>query len=151
MTSPEQKKKDYEKDKERVTILVPGGIKDKWKQLSKEFNFPTVSKFIRKAIDSYININSKQTSFTTISELSHDLKEPLTAIQGILYLLIENNRDTLDWGILTKLNKVVEHSMILKKIIDKTLEDFQVKHNKHDILIVDDDSSTNKILIDFFH
>jgi len=142
--------KIYEKDKERITILVPEETKNRWQNHIKESNISTISKLVRRSVDFYIEYGSKQNPMTTISKLSHDLKEPLTAIKGYTHLLIENYKDKLEWGILTKLKEVFDQCLILEEKINSTLDQNKNKVFQYDILIVDDDVTTNKVLIDFF-
>jgi CheY-like chemotaxis protein len=82
--------------------------------------------------------------------LSHDLKEPLTAIKGFSHLLIENYKDQLDWDVLTKIKEVFDQSLNLEEVIRGALDDYKSEKKEYDILIVDDDASTNKVLVDFF-
>jgi CheY-like chemotaxis protein len=138
------------KEKERITILVSEERKDRWLEFSKDKNFSTLSKLIRKSVESYIESSFRQSPTTTISKLSHDLKEPLTAIKGFSHLLIENYKDKLDWSALSKIKEVYDQSVILERIIANALIEFQEGSQDYDILLVDDDSSTNKVLIDFF-
>ncbi|MFX1344333.1 MAG: two-component system response regulator [Promethearchaeota archaeon] len=78
------------------------------------------------------------------------MKEPLTAIKGFSHLLIENYKDQLDWDILTKIKEVFDQSLNLEEIIKGALDNYKSEKNEYDILIVDDDTSTNKVLVDFF-
>ena len=140
--------KIYEQDKERITFLASEEDKRSWYEFMKKKEFTTFSKLIREAIAYYIESDIANLSNKTISDLSHDLKEPLTAIKGFTHLLIENYKDKLDWEILTKIKSVYDQSLILERIINDAL----VRGNKEeiDILIVDDDESTNKVLTDLF-
>ncbi|MHA2258798.1 MAG: response regulator [Promethearchaeota archaeon] len=140
--------KIYEADKERITFLVSEGTKNKWQEFMKLQNFSTFSKLIRKAIEYYIQVSTKQLSVKTVSDLSHKLKEPLTTIKGYSHLLIESYRDKLDWEVLSKIKDVYDQSLILEKIINEALA--TDKKEQIDILIVDDDESTNKVLADIF-
>ena len=140
--------KIYEQDKERITFLASEEDKRGWYEFMKKKKFTTFSKLIREAIAYYIDSDIAILSNKTISDLSHDLKEPLTAIKGFTHLIIENYKDKLDWEILTKIKSVYDQSLILERIINDAL----VRGNKEeiDILIVDDDESTNKVLTDLF-
>ena len=140
--------KIYEQDKERITFLASEEDKRSWYEFMKKKEFTTFSKLIREAIAYYIESDIANLSNKTISDLSHDLKEPLTAIKGFTHLIIENYKDKLDWEILTKINSVYDQSLILERIINDAL----VRGTKEeiDILIVDDDESTNKVLTDLF-
>lgn len=140
--------KIYEQDKERITFLTSEEDKRNWYEFMKKKKFTTFSKLIREAIAYYIDSDIANLSNKTISDLSHDLKEPLTAIKGFTHLIIENYKDKLDWEILTKIKSVYDQSLILERIINDAL----VRGTKEeiDILIVDDDESTNKVLTDLF-
>lgn len=78
------------------------------------------------------------------------MKEPLTSIKGLTYLLIENYRDKLDANILFILKDIFDQSEILESIINDTLVNYKPKELKYDILIVDDDDGTNKVLDKYF-
>ena len=140
--------KIYEQDKERITFLASEEDKRSWHEFMKKKKFTTFSKLIREAIAYYIDSEIINFSNKTISNLSHDLKEPLTAIKGFTHLIIENYKDKLDWEVLTKIKSVYDQSLILERVINDAL----VRDPKGviDILIVDDDESTNKVLIDLF-
>jgi CheY-like chemotaxis protein len=140
--------KIYEKNKERITFLVSEGTRIEWQKFMVKQNFSTFSKLIRKAIAHYIETSENQLSTKTISELSHNLKEPLTTIKGYTHLLIESYRDKLEWEVLSKIKDVYDQSLLLERIINETLD--TNKMEEIDILIVDDDASTNKVLSDIF-
>lgn len=140
--------KIYEKNKERITFLVSEGTRIEWQKFMEKQNFSTFSKLIRKAIAQYIETSENQLSVKTISNLSHRLKEPLTTIKGYTHLLIENYRDKLGWEVLSKIKDVYDQSLILERIINEALD--INKMEEIDILIVDDDVSTNKVLADIF-
>jgi len=138
------------KEKERITILVSEEIKNKWQDFSKNKNYSTLSKFIRESVEFFIDYSLKPKPITTLSKLSHDLKEPLTSIKGFSHLLIENYRDKLDWNTLSKIKEVYDQSLILEEIITTALDNSHYGKLEYDILLVDDDASTNNVLIDFF-
>lgn len=140
--------KIYEQDKERITLLVSEDIKNEWQDFMKTQRFSTLSKMIRKAVNHYIKDISNQVSVKTIKKLSHNLKEPLTTIKGYTHLLIENYKDKLEWDVLSKIKDVYDQSIILEKAIDDALG--TSKKETIDILIVDDDILTNRVLNDIF-
>lgn len=143
-------KKNKTEEKERITILVSEETKNRWQDFSKNKKFSTLSKLIRKSVEFFIDFSSNPNPLTMLSNLSHDLKEPLTVIKGFSHLLIENYRDKLDWGTLSKIKDVYDQSLILEGIITNTLDNYQHGKREYDILLVDDDISTNKVLIDYF-
>ncbi|MHA2034860.1 MAG: response regulator [Promethearchaeota archaeon] len=140
--------KVYEMNKERITFLVSEGTRNEWQKFMEKQNLSTFSKLIRKAITYYIETSENQLSVKTISNLSHNLKEPLTTIKGYTHLLIENYRDKLGWEVLSKIKDVYDQSLLLERIINEALN--VNKMEEIDILIIDDDSSTNKVLSDIF-
>lgn len=144
--------KIYDKERERITILVPENTKAKWLNFveTQKSDFSTISKLIRQAVDYYINSYSDIASGKTIAKLSHDLKEPLTAVKGFTHLLIENYKDKLDTEVLFKIKEVYDQSLNLERIINIAVGESITESPHYDILIVDDDDSTNKVLVDFF-
>jgi CheY-like chemotaxis protein len=143
-------KNNNNKKKERITILVSEDRKNRWLDFCKNKNFSTLSKLIRKSVESYIESSGKPSPTITISKLSHDLKQPLTAIKGFTHLLIENYKDKLDWNTLSKIKEVYDQSLNLEGIIANAIDESQEQRIDYDILLVDDDNSTNKVLIDYF-
>jgi len=135
-------------NKERITFLVSEGTRDEWQKFMEKQNFSTFSKLIRKAIAHYIETSENHLSVETISNLSHNLKEPLTTIKGYAHLLIENYKDKLGWEVLSKIKDVYDQSLVLERVINQALD--TNKKEEIDILIVDDDVSTNKVLADIF-
>ena len=140
--------KVYEKDKERITFLVSDGTKSKWQEFMQLKNISTFSKLIRRAIDYYMESKLNSSSKQTISDLCLRLKEPLTTIKGYSHLLIENYKDKFEWDVLSKMKDVYDQSLLLEKIIEEPLNFDKEEHI--DILIVDDDKYTNKVLKDIF-
>ncbi len=105
---------------------------------------------IRRAVDFYLDFDSKSASQKIISNLSYNLKEPLTAIMGNLHLLIENYKDKLDTEILFKLKDIHDKSLIIEQLVNDLQENHLAEAQKYDILIVDDDEATNKVLKGYF-
>ncbi len=73
--------KIYEKDKERIMLLVSEETKSRWQQFKKD-KYPTISKLIREAVNFFIDFKEDQASPKTISQISRDLKDSLTVIKG---------------------------------------------------------------------
>ncbi len=140
------------KDKydERITILVSEEIKKIWQKFIEDYKISSISKLIRDAVFFYIDLKSKGSSMKSISELSHDLKEPLTAIKGYSHLLFENYKDNLNWDMTLKIKYILDQSLILEKIIKKNLDYINIETTSYDILIIDDDMVTVNLLVDFF-
>ena len=143
-------KKNKTEEKERITILVSEETKNRWQDFSKNKKYSTLSKLIRESVEFFIDFSAKPNPITMLSNLSHNLKAPLTTIKGFSHLLIENYRDKLDWGTLSKIKDMYDQSLILEGIITNALDNYQYGKVEYDILLVDDDVSTNKVLIDFF-
>ncbi len=142
--------KIYEKDKERVMILVPEEVKRKWQDFIKNSEFSTISKLVRDAVNFYIDLKENQTSIKTASQLSHDLKEHLTTIKGYSQILFENYKDKLDMDVLLKIKSIYDQSLMLEKKIVSNLDKSKITGTAYDILIIEDDFFTVKLLVDFF-
>jgi CheY-like chemotaxis protein len=142
--------KIYEQDKERITILVPESKKNEWQKFREEQKFTSISKLIRKAVDTYIESTFRSTSMKTLSQITHGLKEPLTLIKGFSQIIIENYKDDLNWDVLVKINDIFDQSQILEERIKEISEQVVDEVTEYDILIVDDDPSTVKVLTNFF-
>ncbi len=142
--------KIYEKDKERIAILVSENTKTKWLNFAKNNNYSTISKLIREGVDFYIDLKSKNPFIETISDLSHSLKEPLTSIKGFSQILIEKYKDELSGDVLSRLREILNKSIILENKISTLLESKKPKASQYDILIIEDDTSTITVLADFF-
>jgi len=142
--------KIYEKNKERVMILVSDEIKKKWQYFIKENEIPTLSKLIRKAVNFFIEFTEESRSLKSASQISHELKEALTIIKGYSHILFENYKDKLDWDIILKLKTIYDQSIILENKIINNLEKPSAKDLKYDILIIEDDPLTIDLLFDFF-
>ncbi len=140
----------YGKDKKGIGILVSDKTKFNWEKFADNNNFPTISKLIRKAVNFYIDFQSKEAIFRDISKISHDLKEPLTSIQGFSQLIIENNSDDLKSDVLLKIKEIYSQSLFLENKIDEILNDIKPETSQYDILIIEDDPPTIKVLTEFF-
>jgi len=144
--------KVYGDDKERVTILLPEATKLKWQRFVdiKKRKFPTISKLVRKSVDYYIDIGSKNVDIKTLSGLSHDLKEPLTAIKGFTDLILEKFRDELSLEVLFNMKEIYDRCLTLEHVLNNALSESEIETFEYDILIVDDDVFAIKVLSDFF-
>jgi len=142
--------KIYEKNKERVMILVSDEVKKKWQGFIKENEIATLSKLIRSAVNFYIEYTEQSLPIKTAGQISHELKEALTIIKGYSHILFENYKDKLDWDIILKLKTIYDQSKILETKIINNLEKPSDRDSTYDILIIEDDSLTIDLLIDFF-
>ena len=142
--------KIYEKDKERIMLLVSEETKSRWQQFKKD-KYPTISKLIREAVNFFIDFKEDQASPKTISQISRDLKDSLTVIKGYSQMLFENYKDKLNWDVLSKIKKIYDQSQILENKILNDLEESKVNDSNYDILIIEDDYSAINLLTDFFN
>ena len=140
----------YGKDKRGIGILVSDETKFNWQKFADNNNFPTISKLIRRAVNFYIDFQSSKKTLRDISKISHDLKEPLTSIQGFSHLIIENNSEDLKSDVLLKIKEIYSQSLFLENIINEILNDIKPETSQYDILIIEDDPPTITVLTDFF-
>ncbi len=142
--------KIYGEDRKGVGILVSDETKTKWQDFAKAYKFSTISKLIREAVNFYIDFKSNKTSFKNISKLSHSLKEPLTSIQGFSQLIIENESSDLKPSVLVKIKEILNQSIYLENKINEIISDIEPQESKYEILVIEDDSATITVLMDYF-
>lgn len=142
--------KIYEKNKERVMILVSEESKKGWQEFIKENEIATISKLIRKAVNFFIEFTEQSRTLKTASQISHELKESLTVIKGYSHILFENYKDKLEWDVVLKLKTIYDQSLILENKIINNLEKPSMEGAVYDILIIEDDFLTIDLLVDFF-
>ncbi len=142
--------KIYRDDKVRISMLVPENIKKNWQEFATENNLSSISRLIRESVKFYMYIKSKKFDFENIEKVTHYLKEPLTSIIGFSDILIENHKQELSWEGLLKVKNIHDQSVILKKRIDNLTLDKIEDEPYCDILIVDDDFFTLRIVSEFF-
>ncbi|MFX1573714.1 MAG: response regulator [Promethearchaeota archaeon] len=142
--------KIYDLDRKGITIMVPEDIKTNWENFANENDFSTISKLIRKAVNFYINFKSKGSYSREMSEISSELKRPLTSIKGFSQLLIDKHKDEFSWEALLKIKEIIDNSLILENKIKTILEHRPANKKEYEILIVDDDESTINLLLNFF-
>ncbi len=140
----------YGVDKKGISILVSDETKAKWQKFASEHSFKTISKFIRKSVDFYMDQGIKQEPVNNINMITHDLKEPLTAIQGYSKLIIDNEKEEIKPDILLKIKEIYEQSLSLENKINNIVTTFESESQLYDILIIEDDISAFKILREFF-
>jgi PleD family two-component response regulator len=146
----DKKKNGTSNYNERVTILVSKEIKDNWENFAEKSDFNTISNLVRNAVNFYIDSEKLISQIKDINTLSHKLKEPLTAIRGFSQLLIENYANKLDIDIVIKLKEIFNQSKNLDSQINEIFSKMIDKEQKYDILIVEDDISTLKVLLEHF-
>ncbi len=142
--------KIYEKNKERIMILVSGENKKRWQNFIKTNDISTISKLIRQAVNFFIEFKEKSRLFKTTTQISHELKESLTIIKGYSQILFEDFKDKLDWDITVKLKTIYDQSLVLENKIVTNLEKPGIEDFPYDILIIEDDFLTVDLLVDFF-
>ncbi|MFX1345338.1 MAG: response regulator [Promethearchaeota archaeon] len=140
----------YGKNKKGIGILVSEKTKFKWEKFADDNNFPTISKLIRKAVNFYIDYHSRHYLLSNSSKVSHDLKEPLTVIEGFSQLIFENESQDLKPAVLLKIKEIYSQSLLLEKKIDELLSNSISEISQYDILIIEDDFGTITVLTNFF-
>ena len=124
--------------------------KNKWEKFVDDNEFTTISMLIRKAVNFYIDSESKISLINDIPKFTHDLKEPLTSIKGFSQLILENESDKLNPNILLRIKEIYAQSVFLEKKINFIINEFEPETQAYDILIVEDDAPTLMVLTDFF-
>ena len=148
--------KVYNRDKERISLYVSEDTKNDWQEFIKNSNYSTISKLIRESVKIFIDENPNSESginklnSQTISNISHALKEPLTSIKGYSQLLLENYRETLNDNILSTIRNIFDQSILLENKIIGFLDDIQVESPKYDILLIEDDLATIRLITSYF-
>ena len=149
--------KVYDRDKERISLYISEQDKRDWKGFIEEHNYSTISKLIRESVDYFINKKTYSTNnglldlnLQTISNISHALKEPLTSIKGFSQLLLENYKKELSPEILSTIENIFEQSVLLESKIVNILDDIQVEAKAYDILLIEDDLPTIRLITSYF-
>jgi len=142
--------KIYIDDKERICILASEDIKNKWQDFAAKNKISTLSKLIRESVEFYMTFKSKKFDFENISDITHYLKEPLTSIKGFSEILLEDHKHELNWDVLLKIRDIFDESKNLEERIESLSLDKIMEEPHYDILIVDDDPSTIRLLTDYF-
>jgi CheY-like chemotaxis protein len=148
--------KIYTRDKERISLYVSENRKSRWLEFIKEHNINTISRLIRQSVQYYIEQHSKSIADKTplnkktLFNISHSLKEPLTAIKGFSQLLLEDYKDELKQDIIENIENIFEQSRTLESKIKNILEDFKEKTPEFDILLIEDDQATKTLLTSYF-
>ena len=149
--------KVYNRDKDRISLYVSAEMKDEWQDFIKNHNISTISKLIRQSVGRYINQqehsikgDSINTNLETISNLSHALKEPLTTIKGFSQLLLENNKEEMSNKVAAKIGSIFEQSCMLENKIKNILENIKEEPSQYDVLLIEDDPATIRLLTNYF-
>jgi len=151
--------KIYERFKERIALYVSKETKEEWQNFIKNSKYTSISKLIRDAVNNFIDRklevidhenSSKENQLNNLSDISYVLKEALTSIKGFSQLLIENYKEELNEEIILKIKEIFDKSIFLENKINESLEYSQTKKSQYNILLIEDDISTIKLLKSFF-
>ena len=152
--------KIYTRDKERISLYVDDKIKGSWQKFinkNKE-SFPTLSELIRQSVKSFMEDSSRVSSElsklnpSTLSNISHALKEPLTSIKGYSQLLLESEeyKGKLSEHVEETIKNIFEQSNLLENIIKNFLDNIQPESTPYDILLIEDDMATIRLITSYF-
>ncbi len=152
--------KIYTRDKERISLYVDDKIKGNWQKFinrNKE-SFPTFSELIRQSVKSFMEDSSRVSSElsklnpSTLSNISHALKEPLTSIKGYSQLLLESEeyKDDLSEHVEETIKNIFDQSNLLENIIKNFLDNIEPESTPYDILLIEDDLATIRLITSYF-
>ncbi|TFG04648.1 MAG: response regulator, partial [Promethearchaeota archaeon] len=144
--------KIYNRDKDRISLYVTEKTKNKWQDFieNNRGKYTTISKLIRKSVNQFIENSDKKLSPTTISNISHALKEPLTTIKGYSQLLLENHKANLSDSVLSTVKNIFDQSVQLENKIVGFLDNIKGQTREYDILLIEDDVATIRLITSFF-
>ena len=147
----------YSRGKLRVAIYVDEKMKNDWQDFikTKPDGISSLSNLIRKAVNKYIKeskniIEELVKSKKEKTSISFYLKEPLTSIKGFSQLILEKYKDKLELDLLELIQNIFEQSVMLESRIRSMLDNDKKAISKYDILIIDDDIPTIRLLTNFF-
>lgn len=152
--------KVYTRDKERISLYVADDVKNDWQNfinVNKE-EFPTFSELIRQSVTTFIEDSGRVSSElsklnpTTVSNISHALKEPLTSIKGYSQLLLESEeyRGKLSNHVEETIKNIFDQSNLLESIIKNFLDNIKPDTTPYDILLIEDDLATIRLITSYF-
>lgn len=149
--------KIYDRDKERISLYVSEDTKHEWQEFIKSNNYSTISKLIRESVSYFIQKNSKlygdnlfKLDMQSLSNISHALKEPLTTIKGFSQLLLETHGNELSDEVKDTMQNIFDQSILLENKIISILDNLQVESQQYDILLIEDDIATIRLLKSYF-
>ncbi len=142
--------KVYNRDKERISLYVSEDTKTKWTEFIEKSNYTTISKLIRESVLHFIENSNNNISPGTVSNISHALKEPLTSIKGYSQLLLETHKENLSEEVLSTIRNIFEQSIHLENKIINFLDNIKGHGSKYDILLIEDDEATIRLITSFF-
>ena len=152
--------KIYTRDKERISLYVDDKIKGNWQKFinrNKE-SFPTFSELIRQSVKSFMEDSSRVSNDlsklnpSTLSNISHALKEPLTSIKGYSQLLLESEefKGKLSEHVEETIKNIFDQSNLLENIIKNFLDNIEPESTPYDILLIEDDLATIRLITSYF-
>jgi CheY-like chemotaxis protein len=149
--------KIYDRDKERISLYVSEDTKVEWQEFIKSNNYSTISKLIRESVSHFIKKNSKlygdnlfKLDTQSLSNISHALKEPLTTIKGFSQLLLETHDNEISAEVRDTIKNIFDQSILLENKIISILDNLQVESQQYDILLIEDDLATIRLLKSYF-
>ena len=154
----------FDVDKDRISLYLPEGMKDEWTTFYKNNNFTTLSSLIRESVKFFIKyrtkiiVNNNGEDINLFSNISHDLKEPLTSIKGNLQLFIQKYGNLLDEDKISMINTALNRCLTLENKIIEYLDSSEINKvkliekniTKYDILLIEDDIETVNIVTSYF-
>jgi len=152
--------KVYTRAKERISLYVADDVKTDWQNFINvnKNSFPTFSELIRQSVNSFIEDSSKVSNElsklnpSTISNISHALKEPLTSIKGYSQLLLESEeyKGKLSNHVEETIKNIFDQSNLLENIIKNFLDNIKPDSKPYDILLIEDDLPTIRLITNYF-
>jgi CheY-like chemotaxis protein len=152
--------KIYMRDKERISLYVEDTTKDEWQEFldDNKDDYKSFSKLIRDGVNAFIEDSKKKSDelsridSTTISNISHALKEPLTSIKGYSQLLLESEeyKNKLSDVVKENIKNIFDQSNLLESIIKNFLDNIKIQSNDYDVLLIEDDVATIKLITRIF-
>jgi CheY-like chemotaxis protein len=150
----------YSRDKERISLYISDKAKAEWQEFinTNKEDFPSFSKLIRESVNTFIEDTRLEAddfsriNRNTLSNISHALKEPLTSIKGYSQLLLEsdNQRHNLNNHVKSTIKDIFEQSILLENIIIKFLDNIKIQSKDYDILLIEDDLATIRLITSYF-
>jgi len=152
--------KVYTRAKERISLYVAEDVKEDWQNFinTNKNSFPTFSELIRQSVNSFIEDSGRVSSElsklnpATLSNISHALKEPLTSIKGYSQLLLESEdyRGKLSNHVEETIKNIFDQSNLLENIIKNFLDNIKPETTPYDILLIEDDLATIRLITSYF-
>lgn len=158
---------------EKIVAYIKSDIKSYWTNFAQENEYSSISNLARNAVNFLIEItlllkefgekpnyesiltttrdsikNCYQKEKFTDSEIFHDLKEPLSIIKGFTNLIMEDFPKYREHQYFQELYK---SCLDLDEKIKYYFETSIVKLSKYDVLFVDDDIGTTKLVSEHFN